>query len=228
MRGKLLSRAGLTALAFGADAAAALSASQQPAAPAAATPAPPAPAPAAAAPAEGAEQQPAAEPGAEAVPAPPAAAAPATADPAIAENGDYCLASDALALATAAEQKGWAAANARAQLVLQDEACLKDPATAAFFLFNSEANAATIIGQVKARPGAGTAAAKPGAAQPRINLTGGNGAAAAAAEGAEDGGKDKTGGDFWSQFAPAGGTGGPNALTIGGQTYNVVPAAPAQ
>lgn len=233
MRGKLLSRASLMTLAFGADAAAAVAAGAEPPA-AAATPAPPAPAPAA---------QPAADNGGEGGAAAPAAGAEAEAapeasataiDPAAAEAGDTVLAADALAVSQEAHargvREGYAAANTRAQLVFQDEACLKDPATAAFFLFNSDANAQSVIAQVKARPGAAAAApaSRPGAAQPRINLTGGNGASAAAAEGAEDGGDQGMGAKLWDQFAPAAGVnGGPNALTIGGQTYQLTPAVPA-
>lgn len=211
MRGTLLSKTSLMAMAFGAEAAAAAGASDDPAAepptpaPAAAAPPPPPPPPAPAV-EPGAELD--AEPAAPPPPPPPAAAQPAPVQTGAAETGDTVLASHALELAALAESRGRtvgaAAANERCKAVLESPEGKANPSNAMFLLFHSDAKASDIIANLKANPGAQPGAAARGTAQPRINLTGGNGGATAATEGEGGNGDGIDRGDVWAQVQATG------------------------
>jgi hypothetical protein len=214
-----LGMSSLLALAFGADAAAA--AAPTPAAEAPAAPAAPA--------APTGEAAPADPPAPADQPAPPAAAAPPI-DPAAAETGDTVLASDALQGMAEARARGhgegYAAANARMKLVFDSAEAKANPTMATFLLLNSDAKAADVISTLKQAPGAAAPAPARGAVQPRINLTGGNGASAAAGEGEHDTGADANF-DPWSKVAalqPANSLAVPS-LVIGGQTFQLTPQA---
>lgn len=212
------------ALAFGAEAAAAAAAEEQ--APAqAAAPAPPAPAPSpapapAAAAKTGDEEQQEEQPAAAVQPVP----ASVLADPASAQTGDTCLVSDALALAAKAQETGFAAANARCKLVFDSAEGTANPAMASFLLFNSDANAATVIAQLKAAPGA-AAPAKPAraAVTPRVDLTGGNGASTAAGTDADGAAAEF---DPWAARQPTSANGA-STIVAGGQQFAIVPVQPA-
>lgn len=146
-------------------------------------------------------------------PAAPGAAAPAVDPPeggsgggadaaaaASAADGDAVALADAQRAATTARAtgvtEGVTAERARWNAVLSSDEGRANTANAAFLLNHSSAKAEDIIAQLKAAPGAAAPAAAPAAAAPvvipdtRVDLQGGQGAAAAAADGGAGGAPD--------------------------------------
>lgn len=232
LRSRLMSLTSLSAMAAGAAASEAETPPNDP-------PNPPNEAPAGDPPAEDPPAEPAGDPpAAVSAPAPPAAAAPTPAPAATAGDQvtDVVTAADALAFANQRAEAATAAERMRFGAVLNSDAVLGNPdrvagmanvPNAIFLLTNSAAGTDAIIAQLKAHPAAGAGRPTIAAATPRIDLTGGNGAAPAIVEGTGAGAGIDTNA-MWADVQGVDLTNASPAHGFGGANHQAVEAAVAR